>query len=114
MSTSTSIDQASITVLYFAAASTETGRFEETIALSDLVASSPTPSTATATTPTLSLLEKYLTAKYHNTELANVLASSAWSLNEEMVSDDDHETSSGTITLKDGDVVGVIPPVSGG
>lgn len=43
--------------------------------------------------------------------MKNILESSAWSLNEEMLETDDLEEGG---ALKDGDVVAVIPPVSGG
>jgi molybdopterin converting factor small subunit len=116
----------SITVLYFAAAQTETGLFSEDIPLTAFSphASSPTQrqnagelngkdiSTAAQAAPRLSDLGTILISRHPSTKLAEVLESSAWSVNEEMVSDDPDEIA--PIRLKAGDVVAVIPPVSGG
>lgn len=125
-----------ITVLYFAAAHTETGLFSETIPLLDipndpisassttfspLSASIDQSTTASAmqsdkatngipTGPSLIDLGQVLISRYPDTKLASVLAMSAWSVNEEMVPDQE----SGNAILKAGDVVAIIPPVSGG
>ncbi|KAF8322157.1 hypothetical protein DL93DRAFT_2071957 [Clavulina sp. PMI_390] len=51
-----------------------------------------------------------LLARHSDTKLSAVLATSKWSVNEEMVQEEEIEN----IVLKGGDVVAVIPPVSGG
>ncbi|KXN91735.1 Molybdopterin synthase sulfur carrier subunit [Leucoagaricus sp. SymC.cos] len=84
-----------ITLLYFAAASTATGKTIEQI---------PIPSSGLP----LSSLSDHLASLYPSTNLAKVLQTSQWSVNEEMVD----EPSS--VTLKGGEEVAVIPPVSGG
>jgi len=85
----------SITILYFAAASTETGCSDEHIALPSV----PFP---------LSSLSSLLTSRYPNTNLEKVLERSRWSVDAEMVDDPD------TISLKGGEEIAVICPVSGG
>lgn len=114
---------ASITVLYFAAAQTETQLFSEEIPLSVIAPlSSDLMSSLAPRSPHLSDLAATLVARYPHTKLASVLESSAWSLNEEMVPDDADGESMGApnemnvrnVVLKAGDVVAVIPPVSGG
>lgn len=118
----------SITVLYFAAAQMETGLFSEDIPLIDFSSSPylPTPpqrqnaggsngnntSTTAPVTPRLSDVGAVLISRHPGTKLAEVLESSTWSLNEEMVPDDPGEIAS--IQLKAGDAIAVIPPVSGG
>ena len=110
-------------MLYFAAAQTEAKRFSENIPLSAFSSQSQSqdvngadlgsPSTSTTQDgPTLSDLGAILVSRHPSTKLAQVLESSAWSLNEEMVSDDPDEIVA--VRLKAGDVVAVIPPVSGG
>lgn len=114
---------ASITVLYFAAAQMETQLFSEEIPLSDIAPSPPdSTSLSPPQSPHLADLTAALVARHPNTRLASVLESSAWSLNEEMVPDDadgentgdPNEINVGNVVLKAGDVVAVIPPVSGG
>lgn len=58
----------------------------------------------------LSSLRQYLVDKVHpgNDDFARVLERCAWSVDEEMVDDDDE------VALKGGEVVCPIPPVSGG
>ncbi|KAJ3572409.1 hypothetical protein NP233_g3104 [Leucocoprinus birnbaumii] len=87
--------QATITILYFAAASTAIGKTVEEI---------PLPSAGLA----LANLASLLTSRYPNTGLEKVLQTSQWSVNEEMVDDPT------TVTLTGGEEVAVIPPVSGG
>jgi molybdopterin converting factor small subunit len=90
-----STSQTKIIVLYFAAASTATGRTTDEI----LIPSSGLP---------LSSLSDHLTSRYPNTDLNKVLKTSQWSVNEEMVDD------LSAVILKGGEEVAVIPPVSGG
>lgn len=129
-------EAATITVLYFAAAQTATrGRYSDSITLSSLItfhnnhnsipiSSSFDPARSSeeeeARVP-LSLLAAYIISLYPSPStppstsqpsLAQVLESSAWSVNEEMIPKDDSEE--GNVMLKAGDVVAVIPPVSGG
>ncbi|KIJ67069.1 hypothetical protein HYDPIDRAFT_71284, partial [Hydnomerulius pinastri MD-312] len=85
-----------ITVLYFAAASTATGLFEEVI---KLPTAEPFP---------LSSLEAHLISLHPTAGLDKILKSSQWSVDAEMVSDVD------TVLLKGGEEVAVICPVSGG
>ena len=92
---SSNSESRSITILYFAAASTVTKRTEELVAL-------PHGSFF------LSSLPKLLVARYPDTDLEKVLECSQWSVNAEMVDDPQ------TIELKGGDEVAVICPVSGG
>lgn len=91
-----------IKVLYFAAASTAIGLTEETVSI-------PLNSNGFF----LSELADLLVERYLNRggiELKKVLASSQWSVDAEMVEDDDLAT----IELKDGMEIAVICPVSGG
>jgi molybdopterin converting factor subunit 1 len=85
--------QPSITILYFAAVSTATGKTTEQI---------PIPSSGLP----LSSLSSHLASRY--TDLEKVLNTSQWSVNEEMVDDPS------SVTLRGGEEVAVIPPVSGG
>lgn len=84
-----------ITVLYFAAASTATGLTEESIAL------------PTAQYPLLSLSD-LLISLHPDVGLDHILQSSQWSVNAEMVEN------AGEVTLKGGEEVAIICPVSGG
>ena len=84
-----------ITVLYFAAASTATGLVEELIPLPE----TPFP---------LSALGSLITSRHPNKGLEEILAASSWSVNAEMVNEPE-ETS-----LNGGEEVAVICPVSGG
>lgn len=90
-------------MLYFAAASTATGRTEETVSIP--VASS------TISQVTLKQLKEHLCAKYKETKLPAVLDGSQWSIDAEMV---DEEKELGEVVLKGGEEVAVICPVSGG
>lgn len=92
---STPTTQVTITILYFAAASTATGKTTEQI---------PIPSSGLP----LSSLSSHLASRYPNTGLDKVLQTSQWSVNEEMVDDP------ASVTLTGGEEVAVIPPVSGG
>lgn len=87
--------QATITVLYFAAASTATELTEEIITLPE----SPYP---------LSSLASLITSRHPNKGLEKILSTSSWSVDAEMV--DEPEKAS----LKGGEEVAVICPVSGG
>ena len=86
----------SITILYFAAASTATGQTTETL---PLPSSDPLP---------LSSLSELLAARYPKTGLDKILESSQWSVDAEMVEDPS------SVFLKGGEEVAVICPVSGG
>ncbi|KAI0330221.1 hypothetical protein GY45DRAFT_1303304 [Cubamyces sp. BRFM 1775] len=92
-----------ITVLYFAAASTATGLTTEEVALpvpesdSDNVSCLP-----------LSALGDLLAARHPGTKLREVLAQSQWAVDEEMVDDP------AQVVLTGGEEVAVICPVSGG
>lgn len=88
----------SVTVLYFAAASTATGISSETIALPNELRPY-----------TLQGLIDLLIARYPHTDLAQVFAGSQWSVEAEMVSPPLSD-----VVLKGGEEVAVIPPVSGG
>ncbi len=88
--------QPQITVLYFAAASTTTGLTSETV---PLPSGTPFP---------LSSLAEVLTSRHPDTGLDRVLASSQWSVDAEMVDDPE------SVSLKGGEEVAVICPVSGG
>lgn len=85
-----------ITVLYFAAASTATGLTVEEV---------PLPSNESLPLTSLSAL---LIARYPGKGLDKILASSQWSVDEEMVDEPEK------IVLKGGEEVAVICPVSGG
>jgi len=84
-----------ITVLYFAAATTTTGRTSETFALPDCGLK-------------LSDLANLIVSRHPNTGIDRVLEGSRWSVDAELV----HQLDS--FVLKGGEKVGVIPPVSGG
>lgn len=84
-----------ITVLYFAAASTATGIAEEQVQIP-------------ADGYLLSQLKDLLVARYPDTDMKKVLETSEWSVNAEMVEDPS------VVTLKGGEEVAVICPVSGG
>lgn len=84
-----------ITILYFAAASTATGLDSERI---------PLPPQPLA----LSKLGEILVAKHPDTNLKQVLETSQWSVDAEMVDEPEK------VILQDGNEVAVICPVSGG
>lgn len=90
-----SVPETSIIVLYFAAASTATGRTEERIQLP-------------AKGYPLAQLKDLLAAKYSDSNLKEVLEASKWSVDAEMVDDPS------TVTLNGGEEIAVICPVSGG
>lgn len=85
-------------MLYFASARTTLNKSSESLVLS--VSSFASPDTFKA----------YLLSNHYNNdeEVQNVLNKSAISINEEIVYDDE------AVDLKNGDVVAIIPPVSGG
>ena len=84
-----------IEILYFAGALTATGLTGESVSLPNI----PFP---------LASLASHLVSLHPNTGLDKVLASSQWSVNEEMVEDPEKTM------LIGGEEVAVIPPVSGG
>jgi len=88
-----------ITVLYFAAASTATGLFEQSVALPPTEPRFP-----------LASLAALLLSLHPNTGLDQVLESSQWSVNEDMIP----ESEVGSVFLRGGEEVAVICPVSGG
>lgn len=85
----------SITVLYFAAASTATNLTTEIVSIPD-------------GSFFLSSLSGLLVSRHPNTALRKVLEGSQWSVDAEMVDDPE------TVELKGGEEVAVICPVSGG
>ncbi|TDL25506.1 hypothetical protein BD410DRAFT_784499 [Rickenella mellea] len=85
----------SITVLYFAAALTATGIHSQTVALPSSVFE-------------LSSLGNLLVSLHPNTDLEAILKNSQWSVDAEMVEDQNN------VVLKGGEEVAVICPVSGG
>ncbi|KAF8623622.1 hypothetical protein AX17_007324 [Amanita inopinata Kibby_2008] len=87
--------EARITVLYFAAASTAAGVTSEEV---------PIPEQPFK----LSSLGALLSSRHPNTGLDEVLQSSRWSVNEEMVDVEE------VVELKGGEEVAIICPVSGG
>lgn len=88
--------ESEITVLYFAAASTATGLTSERVAI------------APEGGLPLTSLPELLVSRHPNTGLDRILATSQWSVDEEMV-DEPSE-----VVLKGGEEVAVICPVSGG
>ncbi|KAI0033559.1 hypothetical protein K488DRAFT_47525 [Vararia minispora EC-137] len=86
-----------ITVLYFAAASSATGRTHECIELPK----TPFP---------LRDLAGFLSSRYPNTTLRKVLERSQWSVDAEMVPEEEVND----LTLSGGEEIGIICPVSGG
>jgi molybdopterin synthase sulfur carrier subunit len=84
-----------ITVLYFAAASTATRKEQERI---------PIPEDGMP----LTSLADVLASRYPNTNLKQVLQTSQWSVDVEMVEDPS------TVVLRGGEEVAVICPVGGG
>lgn len=99
-----------ITVLYFAAASTSTGLFEQTITLPTTSVSSPDPDPDPDPKFPLASLAALLVSLHPNTGLDKVLQSSQWSVNAEMIP----ESEVGSVFLRGGEEVAVICPVSGG
>jgi molybdopterin converting factor small subunit len=95
---STSAPSPTIQVLFFASAKDAA----RTPSLSLPLPSSSTPYT-------LSHLAKDLVGRYPG-KLVNILETSTWAVNEEMVPDEEVEGQ----VLRGGDVVAVLPPVSGG
>ncbi|KAL1747197.1 hypothetical protein HDZ31DRAFT_32512 [Schizophyllum fasciatum] len=123
-----------ITVLYFAAASTATGRTSETIQLPSTTSAAATampapnapadvPNLTNPANPTtgnrtsnpndphpfpLSALPALLAARHPGTNLLDILRTSQWSVDAEMVDDP------AGVVLRGGEEVAVICPVSGG
>lgn len=86
-----------ITVLYFAAASTATGRTTELVEL--------------PTTPfPLAKLGEILVRRYSKSDLATILERSQWSVEAEMVPEENLDE----FMLQGGEEVAIICPVSGG
>ena len=90
------IDTPTITVLYFAAASTATRLTVEKV---PLPSQEPLPLTS---------LSELLVSRHVGKGLDKILATSQWSVDEEMVDEPEN------IMLKGGEEVAVICPVSGG
>ena len=90
----TTMSAREITVLYFAAAATATGLDSECIQINSNLP--------------LSSLSQVLTTRHPNKGLDQILATSQWSVDQEMVDD------VSSIVLKGGEEVAVICPVSGG
>ncbi|TBU32505.1 hypothetical protein BD309DRAFT_850659 [Dichomitus squalens] len=91
----------SITVLYFAAASTATGLTTEEVEL-------PRAQGGEGASLPLTQLAALLTSRHPNTSLGSVLEESQWAVDAEMVEDPTQ------VTLRGGEEVAVICPVSGG
>ncbi|KAL5485678.1 hypothetical protein ACEPAI_6719 [Sanghuangporus weigelae] len=96
---------ATITVLYFAAASTATGTLSETI---ELPITSSSSKVSTSPGFQLSALTELLSRRHAGTNLDKILKTSQWSVDAEMVDDPE------SVFLKGGEEVAVICPVSGG
>ncbi|KAI0691524.1 hypothetical protein C8T65DRAFT_816859 [Cerioporus squamosus] len=98
--------KSSITVLYFAAASTATGTTTEEVELP------PNHGSYAGAEPSIGLqlseLAALLVARHPKTSLASVLEQSSWAVDAEMVEDPTK------VTLRGGEEVAVICPVSGG
>ena len=90
-----------ITVLYFASAQSATGLQRERVELQPEPESGGFP---------LSKLAATLAARHPQSKLDEVLRTSQWSVDEEMVPSDAVDEKE----LKGGETVAVIPPVSGG
>jgi len=86
-----------ITILYFAAASSATGISQEEISIPDNNKEFK-----------LSDLPQLLVSRYPNSNLGEILKTSRWSVDLEMVDEPNQ------VTLHGGEEVGVICPVSGG
>ena len=100
-----------ITVLYFAAASTSTGLFEQTVTLPTASTSDSTPKPEPEPTNfPLASLAPLLISLHPNTGLDKVLEVSQWSVNAEMIPESDVDS----VFLHGGEEVAVICPVSGG
>ncbi|KAH9902784.1 hypothetical protein C8Q73DRAFT_785417 [Cubamyces lactineus] len=97
-----------ITVLYFAAASTATGLTTEQVALPPASESASESDNARSSGLPLSALADLLAARHPGTKLQEVLAQSQWAVDEEMVDDP------AQVVLQGGEEVAVICPVSGG
>ena len=92
-----------ITVLYFGAAHSETGVFSEIILLS-------CETTSHEEQPSFPLrqLGDILVTKYPHTKLKDILKTSRWSVEAELVEDETQ------VELFGGEEIAVLPPVSGG
>ena len=93
----------SITVLYFASIRTHLSIESETFPQS-------------TSTTLLSHLKAEIIARHPDDKTKQILSGCMWSVGDEMVGDDDEEVSGETadVEVKAGEVVAVIPPVSGG
>ncbi|KAF8604214.1 hypothetical protein BDV93DRAFT_110213, partial [Ceratobasidium sp. AG-I] len=98
---STSMAERSFTVFYFAGARTATGIHKDVVPINPSLHPSGVP---------LSQLADLLSERHPNTELKEVLRTSSWSVDEEMVDEEDIPST----ILTGGEEVGVICPVSGG
>ena len=99
-----------ITVLYFAAASTSAGLFEQSIVLPLSSDANPGPEPKPNPKFPLADLAALLVALHPNKGLDRVLETSQWSVNAEMIPESDVAS----VFLRGGEEVAVICPVSGG
>ena len=104
------MSKAEITVLYFASASTATGLASESISIpSHQIVSEPATPLSNPEDDgafRLSSLGPLLVARHPNLE--EILRSSRWSVDAEMINQPEH------VVLKGGEEVAIICPVSGG
>lgn len=98
-----------ITLLYFATASTATRLTSELVELPTIPLASTSSETESGGFP-LSRLAPLLEARHAGTDLGKVLKMSRWSVDAEMVD----EGTEDEVLLKGGEEVAVICPVSGG
>ena len=99
-----------ITVLYFAAASTSTGLFEQTITLPITTSLDSSPDSSPEPKFPLASLAALLVSLHPNKGLDKVLQSGQWSVDAEMIPESEVES----VFLRGGEEVAVICPVSGG
>ena len=98
-----------ITILYFAGALTATRTPSETLKLPvKFSLDGPEDNVTINGGFPLSALSAFLVEKYAGTNLEQVLRNSQWSVDAEMVESPE------SVTLRGGEEVAVIPPVSGG
>lgn len=105
-----------ITLLYFASARTAMGVSTEELDLprGTLLFSLPSLLLERLQDGKLGTTAMSTNSKGRKEELEQVFSRSAWSLNEEIVDLQEEEEQGTSTTLKERDVVAVLPPVSGG